>query len=57
MEDHIHILLSLHPTLALSDFMRNLKAESSKIRHTFMDEYVTFIKEMGLELDERDLSR
>jgi REP element-mobilizing transposase RayT len=31
MEDHIHILLSLHPTLALSDFMRDLKAESSKM--------------------------
>ncbi|MDR2970735.1 MAG: transposase, partial [Bacteroidales bacterium] len=29
MEDHIHILLSLHPTLALSDFMRDLKADSS----------------------------
>lgn len=35
MEDHIHILLSLHPTIALSDFMRDLKAETSKmLKHT-----------------------
>ena len=35
MEDHVHILLSLHPTVALSDFMRDLKAESSKmLKHT-----------------------
>jgi REP element-mobilizing transposase RayT len=96
MEDHIHILLSLHPTLALSDFMRDLKAESSKMlkrtagfekfsawsegyaaltyrlkdkdmvinyiknqrehhkKQTFRDEYVVFLKEMGLVLDERD---
>ena len=31
MEDHIHILLSIHPTLALSDFIRDIKAESSKM--------------------------
>jgi REP element-mobilizing transposase RayT len=99
MEDHIHILLSLHPTLALSDFMRDLKAESSKMlkrtmgferfvswsegyaaltyslkdkdmiinyiknqrehhrKQTFKEEYVAFLKEMGLLLDERDWSR
>jgi REP element-mobilizing transposase RayT len=99
MEDHIHILLSLHPTLALSDFMRDLKAESSKMlkrtvgfekftawsegyatftysvkdkdmiihyiknqrehhkKQTFMEEYVAFLKEMGLVLDERDWNR
>ena len=31
MENHIHILLSLHPTIALSDFMRELKATTSKL--------------------------
>ncbi|MDR1485400.1 MAG: IS200/IS605 family transposase [Planctomycetaceae bacterium] len=31
MEDHIHILVSLHPTIALSDFMREMKAETSKM--------------------------
>lgn len=31
MEDHIHILFSLHPTIALSDFIRDLKAETSKM--------------------------
>ncbi|MDR2206351.1 MAG: IS200/IS605 family transposase [Flavobacteriaceae bacterium] len=30
-EDHVHILLSLHPTLALSDFIREMKAETSKM--------------------------
>ena len=31
MEDHVHILFSLHPTIALSDFMRELKVEASKM--------------------------
>ena len=99
MEDHVHILLSLHPTLALSNFMRELKAESSKMlkrtvgfekfsawsegyaaltyslkdkdmiinyiknqrehhkKQNFKDEYVAFLKEMGLVLDERDWHR
>jgi len=30
-EDHIHIFFSLHQTIALSDFMRDLKAETSKM--------------------------
>ena len=29
MEDHIHILCDLHPTIALSDFMRDIKTASS----------------------------
>ncbi len=55
-EDHVHILLSLHPTIALSDFMREMKAETSKTI-SFRDEYVAFLKEMNLELDERDWSK
>ncbi|HAQ39103.1 MAG TPA: IS200/IS605 family transposase [Saprospirales bacterium] len=31
IEDHIHILFSLHPAISLSDFVRDLKAESSKM--------------------------
>ena len=31
IEDHIHILFTLHPTIALSDFMRDLKAGTSKM--------------------------
>ena len=31
MEDHVHILFSLHPTVSLSDFMRDLKVETSKM--------------------------
>jgi REP element-mobilizing transposase RayT len=99
MEDHVHILLSLHPTIALSDFIREMKVETSKMlkrtvgfekftawsegyaalsyslkdkeviinyvknqqeHHktvSFRDEYVAFLKEMNLQLDERDWNR
>lgn len=30
MEEHIHILVDLHPSLALSDFVKTLKVSSSK---------------------------
>jgi putative transposase len=30
MPDHIHLLVQVKPTMALSDFMRQLKANSSK---------------------------
>ena len=29
MEDHIHILSDLHPSIALADFMRDIKTASS----------------------------
>ncbi len=29
-EDHVHLLIGLPPTIALSDFMKRLKGESSK---------------------------
>jgi len=29
MEDHIHIMCDLHPTLALADFVRDMKTSSS----------------------------
>ena len=99
MEDHVHVLFSLHPTIALSDFMREMKAETSKMlkrtagfgqftawsegyaalsyslkdkemiinyiknqreHHrtiSFREEYMAFLKEMNLELDERDWNR
>jgi REP element-mobilizing transposase RayT len=99
IEDHVHILFSLHPTISLSDFMREMKAETSKMlkrttgfekftawsegyaalsyslkdkdtiinyiknqreHHktiSFRDEYENFLKEMGLESDERDWNR
>jgi putative transposase len=99
VEDHVHILLSLHPTIAVADFIRDMKAESSKMlkrtpgfenftawsegyaaltyclkdkdmiinyiknqreHHktvSFKDEYVAFLEEMGLTLDERDWNR
>jgi len=30
MEDHIHILSDLHPSVALADFIREIKVSSSK---------------------------
>jgi REP element-mobilizing transposase RayT len=99
MQEHVHILLSLHPGIALSEFMREMKAETSKMlkrtagferftswsegyaalsystkdkdmiinyiksqqehhkKISFRDEYIAFLKEMGLELDERDWNR
>ena len=29
MEDHVHIFCDLHPTIALADFMRDIKTSSS----------------------------
>lgn len=99
MPDHVHLLFTLPATISLSDFMKTLKASSSKIiktregfeqfiswgegyaalsksmedkekiinyiinqqeHHkivTFRDEYIAFIREMGLEFDERDWNR
>jgi len=99
MSDHVHLLFTMPPTIALSDYMKAIKASSSKIiksadgfekfkawsegyaalscnlrdkdvivnyiinqqehhkKVTFRDEYVSFIKEMGLEFDERDWDR
>jgi len=99
MEEHVHILFSLHPTISLSDFMRELKVETSKMlkkttgfeqftawgegyaaltysyrdkniitnyiknqreHHktvSFREEYVNLLKEMELELDERDWNK
>ena len=99
MGDHVHLLFTMPPTEALSEFMKAIKASSSKIIKTqagfesfqswgegyaalsyslrdkdmivkyiinqqehhktvsFKDEYVDFIKKMGLEFDERDWER
>ena len=99
VSDHVHILFSMPATIALSDFMKTIKASSSKAiktadgfekfkawsegyaaiscslkdvdgivkyiinqqehhkKITFKDEYISFIKEMGLEFDERDWGR
>ena len=99
MSDHVHLLFTMPATIALSDFLKAIKASSSKIiktkngfetfktwgkgyaaltcnindkdmvikyiinqqeHHktiTFKDEYISFIKEMGLEFDERDWER
>ena len=37
IENHIHILLNLHPTVALADMVRDIKSNSSKmIQATFL---------------------
>ncbi len=37
MPDHIHLLVEIHPTIALSDFMRNLKTATSKFMKAHRD--------------------
>ena len=95
MEDHIHILSDLHPSIALSDYMRDIKTSSSiwlkqvgdfplfkgwadgyaaltytyrdkgmiinyiknqqkhHLTETFEQEYRRFLKEFGVDIDER----
>ena len=71
MSDHVHLLFTLPATIAISDFMRALKASSSKAikdkpgfekfkawgEGYFNEEYMLFIREMGLEFEERDWDR
>ena len=42
MPDHIHILVSLHPSIAISDFMRDLKTATSKMMKSAKDKYPMF---------------
>lgn len=42
MPDHIHILMSLHPSIALSDFMRDLKTITSKFMKSHRDKFPMF---------------
>lgn len=37
MENHIHLLIDLHPTIALADMIKDIKVSSSKmLQHTFL---------------------
>lgn len=42
MADHIHMLLSMRPDIALSDFMQVLKAETSKWMRSKKDKFPLF---------------
>ena len=42
MPDHIHILVSLHPSIAISDFMCDLKTATSKMMKNAKDKYPMF---------------
>ena len=37
MPDHVHLLMELHPAIALSDFMRDLKTATSKFMKAHRD--------------------
>ena len=47
MPDHIHILSSLPKTLSLADFVRMIKADSSKWIKTLDDYYLSFAWQEG----------
>ena len=47
MPDHIHILSSLPKTLSLADFVRTIKADSSKWIKTLDDYYQSFAWQEG----------
>lgn len=47
MPDHVHILASLPKTMSLSDFVRTIKAESSKWMKTIDEYYKTFAWQEG----------
>ena len=47
MADHVHILSSLPKTLSLADFVRTIKADSSKWIKTLDDYYQTFAWQEG----------
>ena len=42
MPDHIHILMDLHPSLALSDFMRELKTSTNSWMKAHWQEFPLF---------------
>jgi len=56
MEDPIHILSDLHPSVALADYIRDIKVSSSKWRKEsglFPNFKGWGIKEHGIDLNEQ----
>ena len=47
MPDHVHILSSMPKTLSLADFVRTIKADSSKWIKTLDDYYLSFAWQEG----------
>ncbi len=43
MPNHVHILIDIHPTIAISDFLRDLKSTSSGFLKKFEKEFPKFI--------------
>jgi len=47
MPDHVHLIVSMHPQISLSDMMRALKAKSSKWVHETFPERRDFAWQTG----------
>lgn len=47
MPDHVHVLMSIPPTVALADYVRNLKAKSSRWLKTVSPQYAGFSWQEG----------
>ncbi len=47
MEDHLHILARCSPTIALADFVRDIKANSSKWMHESQQQMRNFAWQVG----------
>jgi REP element-mobilizing transposase RayT len=47
MEDHVHLLVTLPPTLAIADLVRALKANSSRWAHEKWPDYAGFGWQQG----------
>ena len=64
VENHIHIITHIHPSVALASLVKDLKLASSDYiknqkRHhkkeTFRNEYINLLKEHQIEFDEKYL--
>jgi len=53
IEDHIHIFSDLHPTISLSDYIKDIKEHHKT--ETFYDEFKRLLIENGIEFDEKYL--
>ena len=57
MEDHLHMLVEIHPSISVSDFVRMVKhyIANQKVHHktvSFKDEYERLLREFGIEPDQ-----
>ena len=63
VEDHVHIVSHLHPTVALASFVKDKdklieyvkNQEEHHRKVTFREEYIALLNEHGIEFDEKYL--